>query len=669
MAFLPALAPALAGTAGAVSSTAGAAALAKLAAASSASGALGAGLSAGTILGTGAATSGVLGGLGLNALGGMTSVLPAGLTAAAAPTLGTATLGAAAPGALGAFAKAAPALGGLPAGTTIPALTAATPTATAAAPGLLQTAGMGPLKGMSSILPAGTTMPGAGGIQSLAPNYLTQGANAATNIPSIETRQLADLASAGPKTGLKYAPEAPPGAEISRLRLTPEAAQSALTPSGTPIKAGEDFFSNAINLAKNPSMQGVKDYIKEHPYASMYGAYGLYKAMSPDYKPPKTSKGMIRPYKFERTPVASGTKPPADGGEQVYLRDTFTALEPYEAPGEEYEKEAASGGIMGLAVGGPVEQMSAMNAIGDNTTYPQAQLQTSMYSNPMVQRPVQTNVISQGLDASVDPYSGEQKFAKGGEAETEGGYKYAFDPKTQVFTQLSVPKLVPETNYSGQPFQYGPGSGTPREYVRYTGEGVPPGDDYQYVSGGMGGPAHYLVPASSQASQTPKNTGAKVSGGIAAPVGGLPPLAPSTPTASAQPPMNVPAYQSPEERLGLTDFYKMMNKKLAQQGGYAAGGGVYDLGGYSDGGRLLKGPGDGVSDSIPAVIGNRQPARLADGEFVIPARIVSELGNGSTEAGARKLYAMMDRVQKARRKTVGKNKVAANTKADKFLPA
>jgi hypothetical protein len=104
--------------------------------------------------------------------------------------------------------------------------------------------------------------------------------------------------------------------------------------------------------------------------------------------------------------------------------------------------------------------------------------------------------------------------------------------------------------------------------------------------------------------------------------------------------------------------------------GYAMGGGLGSLGSYSDGGRLLKGPGDGVSDSIPATIGrNRQPARLADGEFVIPARIVSELGNGSTEAGAKKLYAMMDRVQRARRKTTGKNKVAANSRADKYLPA
>jgi hypothetical protein len=104
--------------------------------------------------------------------------------------------------------------------------------------------------------------------------------------------------------------------------------------------------------------------------------------------------------------------------------------------------------------------------------------------------------------------------------------------------------------------------------------------------------------------------------------------------------------------------------------GMATGGMTsYNLGGYSDGGRLLKGPGDGVSDSIPAQIGDRQPARLADGEFVVPARIVSELGNGSTEAGARKLYAMMDRVQKARRSTIGKGNVAVNSRAEKMLPA
>ena len=110
---------------------------------------------------------------------------------------------------------------------------------------------------------------------------------------------------------------------------------------------------------------------------------------------------------------------------------------------------------------------------------------------------------------------------------------------------------------------------------------------------------------------------------------------------------------------GLMDAYA--------DGGMSDAG--YNLGSYSDGGRLLRGPGDGVSDSIPAVIGKKQPARLADGEFVVPARIVSELGNGSTEAGARKLYAMMDRIQKARGKTVGKGKVAKNSRSEKYLPA
>jgi len=114
----------------------------------------------------------------------------------------------------------------------------------------------------------------------------------------------------------------------------------------------------------------------------------------------------------------------------------------------------------------------------------------------------------------------------------------------------------------------------------------------------------------------------------------------------------------------------LANRGLATGGAIAFNqGGLGSLGGYSDGGRLLRGPGDGVSDNIPATIGDRQPARLADGEFVVPARIVSEIGNGSTEAGARKLYAMMDRVQKARRKTVGHGRVATDTNAERLLPA
>ena len=101
----------------------------------------------------------------------------------------------------------------------------------------------------------------------------------------------------------------------------------------------------------------------------------------------------------------------------------------------------------------------------------------------------------------------------------------------------------------------------------------------------------------------------------------------------------------------------------------AAGGGIMQasLGSYAAGGnpRLLRGPGDGMSDNIPATIGGKQPARLADGEFVVPADVVSHLGNGSTEAGAKKLHQMMDKIRMDR---TGKKKQAPAVKAGKYIP-
>jgi len=102
---------------------------------------------------------------------------------------------------------------------------------------------------------------------------------------------------------------------------------------------------------------------------------------------------------------------------------------------------------------------------------------------------------------------------------------------------------------------------------------------------------------------------------------------------------------------------------------YAAHGGIMhsSLGGYATGGnpRLLKGPGDGMSDNIPATISGKQPARLADGEFVVPADVVSHLGNGSTEAGAKILHAMMTKVRKER---TGNPKQGKQINPRKFVP-
>ena len=108
-------------------------------------------------------------------------------------------------------------------------------------------------------------------------------------------------------------------------------------------------------------------------------------------------------------------------------------------------------------------------------------------------------------------------------------------------------------------------------------------------------------------------------------------------------------------------------KMVARPG--MAGGGLADLGGYADyagGGRMLKGPGDGMSDSIPAVIAGKQPARLANDEFVVPADVVSHLGNGSSDAGAKQLYKMMDKVRAAR---TGKKSQAKQINPDKYVPA
>ena len=114
---------------------------------------------------------------------------------------------------------------------------------------------------------------------------------------------------------------------------------------------------------------------------------------------------------------------------------------------------------------------------------------------------------------------------------------------------------------------------------------------------------------------------------------------------------------------GITDlaaggYDRMVGEEPMYQQAMARGG-ISDLGSYSDyarGGRMLKGPGDGMSDSIPASIAGKRPARLATEEFVVPADVVSHLGNGSSDAGAKQLYAMMDRVRTARtgRKSQGR---------------
>jgi hypothetical protein len=118
----------------------------------------------------------------------------------------------------------------------------------------------------------------------------------------------------------------------------------------------------------------------------------------------------------------------------------------------------------------------------------------------------------------------------------------------------------------------------------------------------------------------------------------------SAPPAVAEEPLPVPKAQ-------LTGGLKMAQGGLAS---FAKGGNKY-----------LRGSTDGMADKLDTTIDDTQAAKLSHGEFVIPADVVSHLGNGNSEAGARKLYAMMARIRKAR---TGNSKQGKRINPDKFLP-
>lgn len=104
----------------------------------------------------------------------------------------------------------------------------------------------------------------------------------------------------------------------------------------------------------------------------------------------------------------------------------------------------------------------------------------------------------------------------------------------------------------------------------------------------------------------------------------------------------------------------------AMSGQSYATGGLSSLSLNSAKGRYLQGPGDGMSDSIPANIDGKQEARLATGEFVVPADVVSHLGNGDSSAGAKQLHSMMDRARMAR---TGTKKQGKQINPRKVMPA
>jgi len=517
-----------------------------------------------------------------------------------------------------------------------------------------------------------TVAPAVTNVAATAPEILGGAAQtvaapiAAPVVPAINAAQIAPTITQAPVAASVYAPAESMGAALVRDQAAAQSVGSKLASTGAADTLGAGF--KAITASPSAAL----NFAKANAYP--LGALGIsaLAGMQPDsLNAPTQNPGMIRPYTYSREKVPSAfmdvAGEPLSSKERRYFTDQYTALAPYKAPGPEY-----------MAVGGPVEDMSNGNDMA--------------------------------------AYMGQDKFAEGGEI---GGY--LFDPKTGLYTRpggegaTTVSPIGGLSGASGssggdsyQPAAPNPDFDTPEKQAAFYANNPGMGaftralqTGLSFLPGGMAIRAaqEYMDPGFQQRQQ-----------GITygyAPLDFLPePSGMTGPQGqtSSQSGVGNPGEsgggggggnQSGNESTGgegtgdggagsgggrsagdaRGGFYT--NGKFDQrpanmaQGGLSAlaQGGISNLGDYSDGGRLLRGPGDGVSDDIPAMIGQKQQARLADGEFVVPARIVSELGNGSTEAGARQLYAMMDRVQKARKKTVGKDKVATNSRAAKLLPA
>lgn len=267
--------------------------------------------------------------------------------------------------------------------------------------------------------------------------------------------------------------------------------------------------------------------------------------------------------------------------------------------------------------GGPVEEMSRENAIGANTGYPQSDIQQGAYATPR-QTPVSRNVVAGAGDVGVDQMTGMERMAEGGTAEAPPAMP-AVAASQQNFSDFL-------SRYQGAPEQAGLAALTATE------QSMPA------VMASRQNFADFLA----RYQNLPITEAAP------------PPMVYKDLYAAGMGPQSKAAPES-------APLYSAENQVVM-----FAPGGLASLGGYSDGGRLLKGPGDGMSDNIPATIGRKQPARLADGEFVVPADVVSGLGNGSTEAGAKQLYKMLDKVRSAR---TGTKKQGKQIKPEKYTPA
>lgn len=558
--------------------------------------------------------------------------------------------------------------------------------------------------GLEQVAPAGTTPPvEPTGIQTASGPATSDVSAAQTNDQIVNMVQNATPDQMVPNnplpSGFEPAPtpstpapsNAPSYGDFPGSSTDPTAGMSAPTPS-TPTPTPEP----------NPFLQGAKDvgtWMDNNPFKTGALAYaGL--EYSGALKPNNASTPTQEKKTFKNQYSLS---PDFQGG-------------PYSEPNvykPKYQTYAA-GGI--TQINGPVERMSA-NALGGNANmYPQSQQERTNFATP-TQMPVSSEMVAN------NQYSGVT-MASGGEVKGYAGGGLA-DLATQEIKYSNgqygnFNNMAASTAPKAMTLPYTPsgdfGQGA-QGYTGYSSGSTSPSNNFSAPSGGssggsggameLKGPVGIVQMAAGgvarfanegEVEERPRRYRGDLMGTLdkynemiegkrsgSVPSGKSDPYTGETGivTDSDADTRHQDAYTAALTRLKKTGGRANTNiaalpagvqpGTLSYKTQQAAGGGIMqaNLGSYAAGGnpRLLRGPGDGMSDNIPATIGGKQPARLADGEFVVPADVVSHLGNGSTDAGAKRLYAMMDRIQSGRKKTVGKDKVAVNTKSDKHLPA
>ena len=259
----------------------------------------------------------------------------------------------------------------------------------------------------------------------------------------------------------------------------------------------------------------------------------------------------------------------------------------------------ASGGILSFDQGG-IAAMAGQQPQGpQGAMYPQSQQANTQYATPS-QMPTSSEIVNSGYEVPTNAYTGEPT------SSMAGGGVIAFSRGDVVGT--------PTMDMSNISMLGGPSPWSTNQDTDANTAHLAPHEAAAYRQKKL----EALVSYANRAKQT-------------------------------APPMGFNQMSAPQQ---AQQAAQGAAQPQAGDGQFAAGGILgadhSTLGGYAAGGepRLLSGPGTGLSDNIPAVIANKQPARLADGEFVVSSDVVSGLGGGSTNAGAKKLHDMMDRVRK-----------------------